>query len=265
MRTRSVLIACAAILALGLGLAGCERLRERIRTELPKAVPPAVVFHPPGQLLANTGTGAEDWTIYAPDIVFPIKDQPAYLNSQVHNPGGGPVGGDQCDPANFQMPWRDTFCERRSADRASFNCATRRIHQGVDIRAGSPALCNQERRKRSVDQRAIMLVAVADGFITNVGRFSIDLRSGGRVFRYIHVDPGSALVRTGDRVTRGQDIGYLSNAFGGAATTMHLHFEIKQNMEGAGFTWVSPYMSLVDAYARRERGRAQALPRDRAS
>jgi murein DD-endopeptidase MepM/ murein hydrolase activator NlpD len=249
----------AMILAAGLVLAGCERLRERVRPDPPR--PPAVTFHPPGDLLANTGQGVEDWTIYAPDMVFPINDQPAYLNSQVHNPGGGPVGGDQCDPANFAMPWRDTFCERRSADRGSFNCPTRRIHQGVDIRAGTPALCNQERRKPSREMTAITIVAVADGFISNVGRYSVDLRSGGRVFRYIHLDPATVKVRTGDPVTRGQEIGYLSNAFGGSATTMHLHFEIKQNMDAAGFTWVSPYASLVDAYARREGGRAQALPK----
>lgn len=259
---RGLALAIGAVVVLGLSLAGCERLRDRIRTELPKIVPPAVVFHPPGQLLANTGTGAEDWTVYAPDIVFPVKDQPAFLNSQVHNPGGGAIGGDQCAPSNFAMPWRDTFCETRSANRASYNCASRRIHQGVDIRAGAPELCAQERRKPSAEQRAVRLVAVADGFISNVGRFSIDLRSGGRVFRYIHVDPNTALVATGDRVVRGQDIGFLSNAFGGTPTTMHLHFELKQNMDGAGFTWVNPYMSLVDAYARRERGRAQALPKD---
>jgi murein DD-endopeptidase MepM/ murein hydrolase activator NlpD len=185
------------------------------------------------------------------------------LNSQVHNPGGGPVGGDQCAPSNFAMPWRDTFCETRSADRGSFNCVSRRIHQGVDIRAGTPALCNQERRKPSRDMTAIPIVAVADGFISNVGRFSVDLRAGGRVFRYVHLDPATVTVATGDRVTRGQQIGYLSNAFGGSPTTMHLHFEIRQNMEGVGFTWVSPYMSLVDAYARRERGRAQVIPQAR--
>jgi hypothetical protein len=249
-----------AVLAAGLA-AGCDQIRDRVRREIRTERAPAVVFHPPGDLLPGTGVGVEDFTNYAPDIVFPVKDQPAFLNSQVHNPGGGPVGGDQCAPTNFVLPWRDTFCETRSANRDSYNCSSRRIHQGVDIRAGSAALCNQERRKPADQQTAITLVAVADGFISNVGRYSVDLRAGGRVFRYIHVDPRTVKVRVGDRVLRGQEIGYLSNAFAGSPTTMHLHFEIKQNMDGAGFTWVNPYMALVDAYARREGGRAQILPR----
>lgn len=251
----------AALAAVALTAMGCDRLRERIRLPPEEPRAPAVVFHPPGDLLPGTGEGVADWTNYAPDIVFPVKDQPAFLNSQVHNPGGGPVGGDQCAASNYAMPWRDTFCERRSADRGSYNCPSRRIHQGVDIRAGTPATCNAQRRLPSAEMRLVTLVAVADGFVSNIGRFSLDIRAGGRVFRYVHMDPASVKVAVGDRVVRGQEIGYLSNAFGGSPTTLHLHFEIRQNMEGAGFTWVNPYMALVDAYARREGGRAQVLPR----
>lgn len=253
------LAAALGVAVLALSVPGCDEVREQIREEVRRPPPPVLQFHPPGDLLPGTGIGAVDWTNYAPDIVFPIKDHPSFLNSQVYNPGGGPVGGDQCTATNYAMPWRDTFCETRSADRGSYNCTSRRIHQGVDIRAGTAALCNEIRRKPSHEMTIVPIVAVADGFISNVGRFSVDLRSGGRVFRYVHLDPATVTVATGDRVMRGQQIGYMSNAFGGAPTTIHLHFEIRQNMDGAGFTWVSPYRALVDAYARRERGRAQVL------
>jgi hypothetical protein len=55
-------------------------------------------------------------------------------------------------------------------------------------------------------------------------------------------------------VTKGQTLGFMSNDFGvdsagkPVATTLHLHFEVKQNIDGIGWTWVSPYMSLVTAY-----------------
>jgi murein DD-endopeptidase MepM/ murein hydrolase activator NlpD len=58
----------------------------------------------------------------------------------------------------------------------------------------------------------------------------------------------------GAKVKRGQQIGWVSNNFGGSATTFHLHFEIKQAVtDGNGhmvFTWVPPYPSLVAAYTK---------------
>jgi murein DD-endopeptidase MepM/ murein hydrolase activator NlpD len=202
-----------------------------------------------------------DNTVYAPGIVFPVAAPiPAWLNSQVNNPGGGAVGGDQCAAPNFSFPWRDTFCEFRSADRGSFNCVSRQIHQGVDIRAGDTALCRAMRGQPTANHDRIPVLAVDDGVIAYVGRFSVDLRSGPRVYRYLHMNPALLQVAIGDTVTRGQRLGFLSNAFGGAPTTIHLHFEIRQNMEGKGFTWVSPYRSLIEAYERREAATGTVVP-----
>jgi murein DD-endopeptidase MepM/ murein hydrolase activator NlpD len=222
----------------------------------PPPPPPAAnlfSYFAPGDLKPGSGTGTRDTTVFAPGIAFPIAAPfPAFLNSQTNNPGGGAVGGDQCNPVNYSYPWRDTFCEFRSADRGSFNCSTRQIHQGVDIRGGDAANCRAQRAQSPAAHNSVPVVAVDDGTIAYIGRFSVDIRSGPRVYRYLHLNPNNLQVALGDTVTKGQRIGYLSNAFGGSPTTLHLHFEIRQNMEGKGFTWVSPYTSLVEAYQRRQ-------------
>jgi murein DD-endopeptidase MepM/ murein hydrolase activator NlpD len=65
-------------------------------------------------------------------------------------------------------------------------------------------------------------------------------------------------VSQGQIVTRGQRLGKVSNDFGGAPTSIHLHFEIKANValpgQPAGFRKVPPYASLVDAYKRQLQG-----------
>jgi hypothetical protein len=55
-------------------------------------------------------------------------------------------------------------------------------------------------------------------------------------------------IKVGDKVTRGQRIGKVSNQFGGEATTVHLHFNIRQNVSGVGSVYVPPYLSLVRSY-----------------
>ncbi len=67
----------------------------------------------------------------------------------------------------------------------------------------------------------------------------------------MHMNMDRLQVTEGQTVSAGQTVGYLSNDFGGTPTTMHLHMEFKQNIDGVGWTWVSPYMSLVRAYERR--------------
>jgi murein DD-endopeptidase MepM/ murein hydrolase activator NlpD len=55
-------------------------------------------------------------------------------------------------------------------------------------------------------------------------------------------------VERGDYVNKGDRIGLVSNDFGGSPTTIHLHFDVKMNILGEGFRYVSPYTSLVHAY-----------------
>jgi murein DD-endopeptidase MepM/ murein hydrolase activator NlpD len=223
----------------------------------PGGVAPGFTYYGPGDLGPGSGTGVSDHTVWSPDIRFPIQSHPTYLNSQVWGVGGaqGPGGDGWCDARNYQMPWRDNFCETRSgADRDTLNCPSRAVHQGQDIRAGSSALCNSMRAKSAADRTDIPVVAVESGYIQYVGSYSLNLRAQDRIYKYLHINMSRLQVSQGQSVSAGQVIGYLSNDFGGTPTTLHLHMEFQQNVDGFGFTWVSPYMSLVRAYERREGG-----------
>ncbi|WP_430403262.1 M23 family metallopeptidase [Hyphomonas sp.] len=223
-------------------------------TEPEPAPEPVFSYHAPGALLPGTGQGSIDQIVHAPDIVFPIAGTPAYLQSQVFTFGGGVGGGDQCDARNYAYPWRDNFCETRSANRGSPLCPAQKIHQGQDIRVGTPAQCNTLRRASPADRTLHEAVAVEDGVISNVGSYSVSLRAGGRIYKYLHLNMARLKVKTGDTVTAGQSLGFISNDFGGSATTFHLHFEIVQNTGDQGWIHVPPYLSLVEAYERRENG-----------
>jgi murein DD-endopeptidase MepM/ murein hydrolase activator NlpD len=210
-------------------------------------------FYGPGNLLSGTGTGIEDWEEYAPGMTFPVGNYEAYLNSQVHNPGGfGYGGGSQCDSGNYEYPWRDTFCERRSGvSRATRNCPSTEVHQGVDIRGGTAGLCTSQVSTPRSERSAIEIVAVEDGYISYIGSYTVNVNAGGRIYRYMHLNMDMLDVALFDDVSAGDRIGFMSNHFGSTSTTFHLHFEMKENLDEEGFTYVSPYMSLVRAYERK--------------
>lgn len=191
-------------------------------------------YHDPGDLIPGSGTGLEEWEVFAPGMRFPMTDGPAYANSQVYMHGGylGPGGG-QCEAPNYSFPWRDNYCESRSWSMPL--CPSGQGHQGQDIR---PATC---------DDAAHGMAAAATGNITNIGSYSVYLTTpDGTRFDYLH---GSNIaVNYGQGVDPGDHIGMVSNEFGGGATTIHLHYNIKQDVGGVGFVYVSPYMSLVESY-----------------
>ena len=191
-------------------------------------------YRPPGELVSGSGRGRSDDRVYAPGIRFPIRDAPAFLNSQVWGRGGSMGGGgSQCDEPNFSYPWRDNYCESRSWDMPL--CPAGEGHQGQDIRASS---CRAEVHPA---------VAAADGMITNIGSYSVYLTAAdGTRFDYLHM--GRVAVRVGARVSRGDVLGYVSNEFGGTPTTVHLHFNIRQSVSGLGSVYVPTYMSLVRSY-----------------
>lgn len=192
-------------------------------------------FDPPGELHEGSGEGRADSKIYAPDIRFPIESAPAFANSQVWGHGGGQGEGSQCDEENFSYPWHDNYCESRSYDMPL--CPSGTGHQGQDVRA---ATCKKGEH---------WVVAVADGTITNVGSYSVYLTTDdGTRFDYLHMQ--DLQIEEGDEVTRGQRIGKVGNQFGGTPTTVHLHFNIRQNVAGVGQIYVPPYATLVDAYDR---------------
>ncbi len=226
---------------------------------LPDPVDPTFSFYEAGALLPGTGQGAPEQIAYAPDIVFPIADAPAYLQSQVFSFGGGVAGGDQCDTRNYAYPWRDNFCEVHTSNRNSPYCPLSKVHQGQDIRVGTAADCNTLRRTSASDRTLHKVVAVEDGIISHVGTYSVNLRAGGRIYKYMHMNMAKLQVKAGDPVEAGQHIGYVSNDFGGTPTTFHLHFEITQNVGDAGWVHVPPYLSLAEAYERREGGPGEVV------
>lgn len=191
-------------------------------------------YDPPGTLVSGSGKGRPDSKIYAPGMRFPIESGPAYANSQVWGHGGnsGPGGG-QCDKENFSYPWHDNYCESRSWDMPL--CPSGNGHQGQDIRA---ATC----------QKGVhWAVAAVDGTITSIGSYSVYLTAAdGTRYDYLHMQ--DVQVKEGQKVKVGDRVGKVSNQFNGEATTVHLHFNIKQNVSGVGSVYVPTYLSLVESY-----------------
>lgn len=194
---------------------------------------PGTLERPHGGGVA-VGAGRVDHHVYAPNIRFPIRDAPAFANSQIYGAGGyqGPGGG-QCASRNYSYPWHDNYCEARSWSMPL--CPSGRGHQGQDIR---PATCRDNHYPA---------VATVSGTITSIGSYSVYLTGDdGKRYDYLHMR--SVSVRRGQRVSRGQVLGRVSNAFGGTSTTIHLHFNIRGYASGVGTVYLPPYTSLVASY-----------------
>lgn len=240
---------------------------EPPETETPATDPepepePVFSYYAPGALLSGSGAGFSEQLVHVPGMVFPIKSAPAYLQSQVFMFGGGVAGGDQCDARNYAYPWRDNFCESRSANRSSPFCPVAKIHQGQDIRVGSAADCNTLRRQSAAERGIHEVIAVEDGVISSIGSYTVKLRSEGSIYNYMHLNMNRLAVTAGQFVKAGDLIGYVSNDFAGTPTTIHLHFEITQNTAGSGWVHVPPYLSLVEAYERRQNGPGEELEQE---
>ena len=190
-------------------------------------------YSPPGQLVTGSGMGRVDTNVYAPNMRFPIENGPAFANSQVWGHGGNSGTGGQCDKENFSYPWHDNYCEKR--DWAMPLCPGGTGHQGQDIRAAS---C-----MKGVHPT----VAAVDGTITSIGSYSVYLTApDGTRYDYLHMQ--DVAVKEGQKVNRGDPMGKVSNQFGGDVTTVHLHFNIHQNVAGVGAVYVPGYLSLVKSY-----------------
>lgn len=232
-------------------------------TPTPTPVAASFYYFRPGNLAASSGTGALEAAVLVPDMMFPIKDAPSIAQTQVYRWGGGVKGGDQCDTRNFVAPWRDNYCETRSKGTSPW-CTATGVHLGQDIRVGTPDGCKAERATKAVDRARYEVVAVEDGIISNVGSYSISLRSdsGGRIYRYLHLNMAKLKVATNQTVKKGDVLGYVSNDFGGTPTTLHLHFEIRLNTAENGWQYAPPYSSLLEAYKRRENNPGERVADD---
>jgi hypothetical protein len=232
-------------------------------TPTPTPIPASFYYFRPGNLAPASGTGSLEQEVLVPDMLFPIKGAPAVAQTQVYRWGGGVKGGDQCDTRNFVAPWRDNYCEKRSSGSTPW-CATSGVHLGQDIRVGTPEGCKAERATKAADRARYEVVAVEDGIISNVGSYSISLRadSGGRIYRYLHLNMAKLKVATNQTVKKGDVLGYVSNDFGGTPTTLHLHFEIRLNTAENGWQYAPPYSSLLAAYKRRENNEGERVADD---
>ena len=221
---------------------------------------PTLPHTAPGDLQDKTArfegsVGVTDPSVVAPLMRFPVQNGPAFLNSQIfmfggggYNYGGGevytnPNVGQENNPANYDYPWRDNFCEVRT--RGNSLCAAGVGHHGQDIR---PATC---------DNGESLAVAPEDGFVRRVGATHLVEIYGdsGLVYKYLHIDrPLEPGIVKDARVTRGQPIGKISNKTGSVSrsTTVHLHFEIWHGLANGGVNYgagpLPPYTSLVEAY-----------------
>ena len=193
-------------------------------------------YLPPGDLLPDSGMGIAEYTVFAPGMRFPLAAGPAYPNSQVYMNGGlnGP-GGNQCDAVNYAYPWRDNYCETRKWEMPL--CPSGEGHQGQDIRGPT---CEKDKHQ---------IVATAAGEVTNIGTYSIYVSTpAGQRFDYLHGSLETIEVSLNQQVALGAPLVKLSNNMGDTPTSIHLHFNIKQDVGGVGIVYVSPYMSLVRAY-----------------
>ncbi len=203
-------------------------------TSTPALADGEFTFDEPGKLVNGSGKGRADSNVYVKDMRFPIESGPAFANSQVWGRGGlNGGGGGQCDKENFSYPWHDNYCETRDWEMPL--CPSGNGHQGQDIRA---ATC---------EKGVHWVVSSQDGTVTNIGSYSVYITAAdGTRFDYLHMS--DVAVEKGENVKKGQRIGKVSNVFGGTPTTVHLHFNIRQNVAGVGSVYVPPYLSLVTAY-----------------
>ena len=265
------------------GTPAAEMPTEAVRADRPKETSKDFTYFSPGLIIPNTGLrkdtgGRPDYTVYA-RLRFPLKEAPAFANSQsfnnwgdcdftgrsVRSPrrkdqpyscnvNGRPLVFNEGAPSNYSYPWRDNFCEHRRFFVGQ--CPGGEGHQGQDIRPSSCAILNDGADRCQPYQHEV--VAAHDGFILRAPKqeavyLFINTTSTHARVRYMHMNPNQLdadgivsgkLVHEGDRI--GKVGNYNSRERG---TTYHLHFDMQVPTK-LGWVFVSPYMTLVSAYER---------------
>jgi len=254
-----------------------------LRLERPKNESKDFTYFSPGYLIPYSGLkkdvgGRADYTVYA-RLRFPIKEPPAFANSQsfnnwgdcdftgrsVRSPrrkdqpysckvNGRPLVFNESAPANYSYPWRDNFCEHRHYFVGQ--CPAGEGHQGQDIRPSSCTLFNDGADRCLPYQHEV--VAAHDGFILRARKqeavyLFINTASTHARVRYMHMNPNQLDadgIVSGKLVHEGDLLGKVGNYNNGErGTTYHLHFDMQVPTK-LGWVFVNPYMTLVSAYER---------------
>jgi murein DD-endopeptidase MepM/ murein hydrolase activator NlpD len=258
----------------------------------PQRVDAAFSYYPPGSLIPYTGlkadvAGSDDSTVYA-RLRFPMKEAPAFANSQSFNSwgdcdftgrvphrvrakdapyeckvNGRPLVFDEAGGGNYRYPWRDNFCEHRHFPVGQ--CPGGEGHQGQDIRPSFCKKLNDGADRCEPYQQDI--VAVHDGVVLRARKqeavflFINSPRAHIRV-RYIHMNPkqlDADGMLSGKQLSEGDTIGKVGNYNDyERGTTYHLHFDM-QVPTRIGYVFVNPYMTLVSAYERLIGGRGTEI------
>ena len=256
----------------------------------PARISPDFKYYSPGNLLSGTSQqnkgGSASRVVYGDNLLFPIKDAPAYANSQVFMHGGDCGGqkeqlprqpGDLYDryrckqnptmvlfeyegyQDNYSYPWRDNLCEARDEDGGPPECpVVKKGHAGQDIRPnkcvpGNGASCQ-------IDLFEVVAVIAGKAW-WKTGDYENDLRlmyddpNNKFYYMYLHMSPKSLKDAGMERgktvpVTAGRVIGKVGNYDKAVPdqTTAHLHFEIRRG-DNIGEP-LSPYLTLFRAYER---------------
>jgi hypothetical protein len=256
---------------------------EKLVLDRPKEQSKDFSYFSPGLLIPNTGlnkasTGRADYTVYA-RLRFPLKDAPAFANSQsfnnwgdcdftgrsVRNPrrkdqpysckiNGRPLVFNEGAPGNYSYPWRDNFCEHRRFFVGQ--CSSGEGHQGQDIRPSVCKLFNAGADRCQPYQHDV--VAAHDGFILRARKqeavyIFINTPSTHARVRYMHMNPNQLDadgILSGKLVHEGDSLGKVGNYnHRERGTTYHLHFDMQVPTK-LGWVFVNPYMSLIAAYER---------------
>lgn len=258
----------------------------------PERIDAAFSYYPPGSLIPYTGLkpglpGSDDTTVYA-RLRFPMKQAPAFANSQSFNSwgdcdftgraprrvsakdapyeckvNGRPLVFDEAGGGNYHYPWRDNFCEHRHFPVGQ--CPGGEGHQGQDIRPSFCKKLNDGADRCEPYQQEI--VAAHYGIVLRAPKqeavflFINSPRAHLRV-RYIHMNPkqlDADGMLSGKRLAEGDTIGKVGN-FNDyeRGTTYHLHFDM-QVPTRIGYVFVNPYMTLVSAYERLIGGRGTEI------
>ena len=247
----------------------------------PAAVSSDFNFFSPGFIIPGSGRtkelgGVADYTVYG-NLRFPLKEGPAFLNSQSFNNWGNcdftgrsvrhlrkkgtpysctvnglPLVFDESAGANYSYPWRDNFCEHRRFFVGQ--CPGGEGHQGQDIRPGQCNLFNEGSDRCLPYHHDV--VAAHDGMILRAPKqeaafLFVNSANAHLRVRYIHMNPDRL---DADRIVSGKTV-RAGDVIGQAATynrtergtSYHVHFDL-QVPTRIGFVFVNPYATLIAAY-----------------